>query len=214
MKLSPLSQKITFHIVKILILPALLLVLTMPMMQTQADAPTYVLEDGAIKLANAYYEIDLNADNGGIISIIDQTTKQPISKGNPEGNLWAAVLDNGKSVGSSSFGGDFAQMWDVDKSILTLTYTGTPTVTATITLADSPLLKLQADVSNNTGAVISDFELPARLKIAEADVSDALLPMMPGALITSKFFSDGRTFINEYPGVMFADYVALRSARG
>ena len=196
------------------ILSTLLLAFTMPIMPIHADAPTYTLEDGVIKLSNAYYEIDLNADNGEIISIIDQTTKQSISDGNPEGNLWSAVLDNGKSVGSGSFGGEFSQAWDAEKSVLTLTYTGMPTVTVTISVADSPSLKMQAGVSNNTGAVISDFELPARLKIAEADVSDALLPMMPGALISSKFFSDGRTFINEYPGVMFADYLALRSARG
>jgi len=38
--------------------------------------------------------------------------------------------------------------------------------------------------------------------------------MIPGALIDAQFFTEGRSFINEYPGVMFADYVALHSAKG
>ncbi len=43
---------------------------------------------------------------------------------------------------------------------------------------------------------------------------DALLPMMPGALLNSAFFTKGQSFVGEYPGIMFADYLALRSARG
>lgn len=199
---------------KILLFSVLLLTFTMPIMPTTAQTATYTLEDGVIKLANASYELALSADNGGIISITDQATGQVISDGNPDGNLWVAQIDNGKAVGSSASGGAFAQAWDADSSTLTLSYTGAPIVTVTIVVADSPSIRMQAAVSNNTGAVISDFELPARLTIAEADVQDALIPMMPGALVSSKFFTDGRTFINEYPGVMFADYLALRSARG
>jgi hypothetical protein len=105
-------------------------------------------------------------------------------------------------------------VWDASTSTLTLTYTGTINVQVTITASGNASLKLQASVTNRTGANISGFEFPDSLKISESEVNNALLPMMPGAQISSVFFKEGRTYVNEYPGVMFADYLAINSTHG
>jgi hypothetical protein len=97
---------------------------------------------------------------------------------------------------------------------LTLSYPGAIPVTITISAADEHALKMQASITNSTGAEISGFSFPNDLRVTAADVQDALLPMMPGALLNASYFAKGVSYVNEYPGGMFADYLALRSTKG
>ncbi len=188
-------------------------VLGMSFVQSAAATATYSLENGLIKLSSEYYEVALNASNGGIAYIQDKSTSKNIVEGDASSNLWSAKLDNGSPILSSSYM-EVSPVWDSDKSTLTLAYTGTINVAVTVTAADGQSLKLQASVTNKTGANISNFELPDSLKISEVYVDNALMPMMPGAQLSSQFFKEGRTYINEYPGVMFADYLAVNSSLG
>jgi hypothetical protein len=174
---------------------------------------SYVLEDGLMKISNTYYEVALNATNGGIAYILEKSSNKNIVEGNESSNLWSANLDKGNPILSSSYS-DLSPTWDTANNSLMLTYTGVINVKVTITASDTPSLKFQADITNKTGANISSFELPDTLKIVEADIDNALMPMIPGAQISSKFFKDGRSYVNEYPGVMFADYLAVNSQRG
>src|SRR5262249_55427647 len=151
---------------------------------------------------------------GGIISLVDQATGQPISDGSAGGSLWVASLDNNQSLDIHSYSGQFTHEWDEATGTLTLNYTGDLAIPISIMAAGDSALKMQASVTNNTGANVSSFRFPNKLKILQAHIQDTLLPMMPGALIGAQFFTEGRSFINEYPGVMFADYVALRSTKG
>jgi hypothetical protein len=177
------------------------------------SSASYTLENGLMKISNAHYEVALNVTNGGIAYILDKSSNKNIAEGSESSNLWLANLDKGGPILSSSYT-DLAPAWDASGSTLTLTYTGQINVKIIFTASDTPSIKLQAAVTNKTGANISGFELPDTLKIAGADVKNVLMPMMPGAQISSKFFTDGRTYINEYPGVMFADYLAVNSGRG
>ncbi|MBA3870462.1 MAG: hypothetical protein H0X30_15070 [Anaerolineae bacterium] len=174
---------------------------------------SYILENGLMKIGNTYYEVALDATHGGIAYILDKSSNKNIVEGDASSNLWSATLDKGDPIVSSSYS-EIKPVWDAANGTLTLSYTGAVSVQVTITSSDTPALKLQATVMNKSGANISNFELPDSLKIAEADVDNALIPMMPGAQLSSKFFTDGRTYVNEYPGVMFADYLAVNSKRG
>lgn len=175
---------------------------------------TYTPENDMLKFSNDVYEIAFNAADGGIAYIIDKATSQQVSDGTVGSNLWSAVLENGDVIDSSTYGDQFTYAWDEASATLTLTYAGDVGVLVTVNASGDHGLKMQASVSNGTGANISDFQFPAQLKIGKADVQDSLLPMIPGVLVNSEFFTGGRSFLNEYPGVMFADYLALRSAKG
>jgi hypothetical protein len=208
-----LSRKPVFISSSFWILTVLLLGLLSPIARTIAT-DHYTLENELIKLSNAAYEVAFSDETGAIAYTLDKSTGQNISDGNVDDSLWSISLDNGDVIDSASYAGQFEQAWDAANKTLTLNYSGSIGVQVTITVSDNHALKMQADVTNNSGANISDFEFPKGLKVVEADVQDALLPMMPGAQINSTFFSEGRSFINTYPGIMFADYLAIRSARG
>lgn len=198
---------------RFIFLLALGLFLTVSAAHAQSSV-NYSLEDGSIILSNAAYEVTLNTEHGGITSLVDKSTGEAISTGSVGGNLWSVKFDNNQVVNSSAYTGNFVSAWDDSTSTLTLTYTDAITVEVTITTDDTAALRLSATLTNHSGSIISDFAFPASLQVAESAVQDGLLPMMPGAQINSKFFTDGRTFINTYPGVMFADYLALRSSAG
>lgn len=173
----------------------------------------YRVEDGQIKLTGSAYEVTLSTAHGAIISVLDKTTGKIISDGNADDSLWVAKLDNNKSIAANSYAGNFSYNWNEVSSTLTLDYKGDLDVLVTI-ITDDTAFKLQAELTNHTAANISGFDFPNKLKIAKTRISDALMPMMPGTLLSPKFFTDGRTYINVYPGVMFADYLALQSTHG
>jgi hypothetical protein len=197
-----------------LFVSVVVLLLSLPSVTRTFAAMEYRLEDDLIKLANDHYEFAFRAADGGIAYILDKASNQNISEGSRDGNLWQAVLEKSDAVSSSGYGDQFAHAWDEASRTLTLSYSGALEVTVTATVSDSPTLSLQATLTNTTGATISGFRFPNGLRVVEADIEDALLPMMPGALLSSVFFEEGRTFVNQYPGVMFADYLAIRSERG
>jgi hypothetical protein len=179
-----------------------------------AEAGDFIVQDDLIELSNPYYELALNVADGGIAYILDKSTNQRIGEGGKNNALWIAALDSGSPISSSAYPDQFSYAWNAAQSTLTLTYTGSLAVTVTIQIADGPWLKMQAVISNHSGANIRFVNFPGELKILESDIHDALLPMIPGAQISSAFFAKRGTFVNQYPGAMFADYLAVRSARG
>ena len=195
----------------ILFMLALLVLLLMSFTRASASA-TYTLENGMIKLTSSAYEVALNADSGAINYILDKSSGENISDGSAGGSLWAATLTNHQTV-TSADADQFTYQWDSATSTLTLTYSGTLGVAVTLSAGDQALT-MQASISNHSGDAVSDFQFPNQLAFAASDITDALMPMMPGALISPAFFTQGNIYINEYPGVMFADYLALRSAHG
>ncbi|MBX3062153.1 MAG: hypothetical protein KF726_04205 [Anaerolineae bacterium] len=197
---------------KILVIAMALLVAQLSF--TPAAATTFAAENGLLKLTAAHYEIAFRESDGGIAYILDKTTNQNISEGSTDNNLWFASMGSNRSVNGSAYHIDYA--WDEATSQLTLTFIAADLVNVTVTVdaSDDQVIKLQAAVTNNAANPISTFRFPNELKVVEADVNDALMPLMPGALISSKFFQIGGTGVNEYPGELFADYLAINSARG
>lgn len=177
-----------------------------------AKAVGYTLQEGLIKLTNTHYEAAFSTTNGSIAYILDKVTGKHVSDGNNDSSLWTAGFSGGAPVLSKDE--QFKYTWDEANKKLTLDYVGRLNVTVTITTSDSQWLKMQASATNKSGATITNFHFPNELRLTSADVQDGLLPLMPGALLNSTFFSGGRSYVNQYPGVMFADYLAVRSNRG
>ncbi len=198
---------------RFMILLAVGLFLTVSVAHAQSSG-NYTLDGDSIILSNNAYEVTLSAEHGGITSVVDKATGETISSGSVGGNLWRVQFDNNQSLNSSAYTGKFTSAWDDSTGTLTLTYTDAITVEVTITSDETAALRLSASLTNNSGSIISDFTFPAGLQVVESEITDGLLPLLPGAQIGSKFFTDGRTFINIYPGVLFADYLALRSSAG
>ncbi len=186
----------------------------LPLITNPAEAAIFTVQDGLIKLASPNYEVAFSAADGSISYILDKATGQNISDGNNENTLWLASPDHGSPISSTAYSGHFKYSYDAAQNKLTLTYTGTTTVTVTIIGSSSQSFKMQAVVTNNAGANISSFNFPHELRVVGADINDAMLPMMPGALLNANFFTKNMSFVDQYPGVMFADYLSIRSARG
>lgn len=179
-----------------------------------AEAGDFVVQNDLIKLSNACYEIALNVADGGIAYILDKSTNQQIGEGGEDNALWVASLDSGSPISSSAYRDQFSYAWDAATNTLSLTYTGSLAVRVTIQISDGPWLKMRAALDNHSGATVRRFDFPGALRMLESDIHDALLPMMPGAQLSSAFFAKRGTFVNQYPSVMFADYLSVRSARG
>ncbi|MEO8393790.1 MAG: hypothetical protein ABI700_12435, partial [Chloroflexota bacterium] len=178
---------------------------------TFAQADPITVEDGTIKVRNTGYVVDFSAANGSITAVRDVATTQTVSGGNAGGSLWSATFDNDKLFDTTS--ADFS--YEIDGSKLTLSYGGASVaVTVEVDATDGNALKMQATVSNYSERKIRLVGFPNDLRVAEADVEDALLPLMPGALINGNFFSKGGTYNGQYPGELFADYEAVRLAKG
>ncbi len=175
-----------------------------------AQADSIRVADGLIKVQNSGYEIDFSASNGAITAIRDTATKAVVSSGNSGGGLWSATLDNDKLVDAASE--DFS--YSIDGQTLTLTYGGDVDVTVTVDVSEGNSLRLQAVIANQTGRNLRLVGFPNDLKITEADVKDALLPLMPGALLNADFFQKGGTYNGQYPGELFADYEAVQTTTG
>ncbi|WP_245585850.1 DUF6259 domain-containing protein [Paenibacillus pinihumi] len=167
-----------------------------------------------IRFKNKFYEISFSKVTGEIAYIIDNTTKQQISLGNKEGKLWEATLSDGETRSSHTYVGAFSYEFDKNDSKLTFQYDGELSVTVVVELTGGHELLMQASVHNGSDKVLEKFSFPHELTVDAEAVEDGLVPMLPGALLTRGFFDAKRTFSALYPGVMFADYMGLRTAHG
>ena len=132
----------------------------LPLVTNPAEAAIFTVQDGLIKLASPNYEVAFSAADGSIAYILDKATGQNISDGNNENTLWLASPDHGSPITSTGYSGHFKYSLDAAHNKLTLTYTGTTTVAITVIGSSSQAFKMQAIVTNNTGANISSFSFP------------------------------------------------------
>ncbi len=171
----------------------------------------------AIKITNNYYEFAFNKSNGGITYIKDMSTGLNVSEGGNGGYLWYAAADSawvGSTFGNLSFsyewhpenGNQLVMHWapnGADLDVKVYAY-----------FSEDKWMKMTALVQNDLGSDINRFGFPVELKVKANSINDALLPMMPGAKLNSRFFREGKAYTAQYPGEMFADYVAVNSTNG
>ncbi len=190
-------------------------------------AQTIYFDDASpnlMKLGNAsFYEIGLRKTNGAIVHIIDKTTGQNLTLGSRYQQFWGAVFPDAtvNYIGGASYNpsgpNKFSYNWSETKKILTLDYTPDPaatqkaTVAVTITASAAAYFDLRLHIRNNWGHTLDRVIFPSDLVFREAEIVEALLPLLPGVMLESSFFSQHRSYTTRYPGYpgVFADYVSL-----
>lgn len=168
-------------------------------------------EEGLLVISNNQYEIAFQASNGGIAYLKQQGSSENVSLGNQ--TLWLAILSDDTSVQSSS-AESFSYVWQKREGELELQYGGPLQVTVDVRFGDDERIYMMASLENKTSQTVKSFRFPYELKIEKDGVQDAILPMLPGAKLRSTFFQESNSFSDQYPGVMFAAYLAMRTNAG
>ncbi|HEX7057792.1 MAG TPA: discoidin domain-containing protein [Bacilli bacterium] len=174
---------------------------------------TFEHADGLLIIGNSHYEAAFYDDHGGVAYLQDKQASGKLSVGNRGGNLWWAFMDDNSSFNSSQ-ADSFSYEWDAGKGRLLLHYGGKLQVDVTAAFSADSRIALSAVVKNKTAGTIRSFRLPYELKVASDQVKDGLLPMLPGVKLRAEFFRENNSYDGQYPGVMFAPYVALRTNNG
>ena len=178
------------------------------------DSPVKFAErDGLIVVSNEYYEVAFDADHGGIAYLKDNQTQQTISTGNRDQHLWWAILHDNSTFNSSTAQG-FSYQWDKSTGELKFHYDGPLKVDITSVFAEDNRFIMQAKVNNASDGTVKSFRFPYELNVASDQVKDALVPMLPGVKLNDRFFKEQNSFEDQYPGVLFASYLALRTTNG
>lgn len=170
-------------------------------------------KDGLLVLGNSDYEIAFDAGHGGISYLKDKKAEGNLTLGNREGALWWAILNDDTSVNSAKTT-DFTYDWNGKKSELTFHYGGPVKVDITARFGDDRRIYMNASLVNGSELTIKSFRFPYELKVEGDSVKDAMLPMLPGAKLKDAFFKESNSFSDQYPGVMFASYLAMRTQAG
>ncbi|WP_372631754.1 discoidin domain-containing protein [Cohnella sp.] len=170
-------------------------------------------KDGLLIVSRAGAEIAFRADNGAIAHIKNKEAAGVLTMGNRENALWWAFFEDDSSVNGQK-ADSFSYDWNSRKGELTLSYGGQIQVEIAATFDEDDRIRLRAEVDNRTEKAIKSFRFPYELKVDSAEVKDALLPMLPGVKLRDAFFKESNSFQDQYPGVLFASYLALRTGGG
>ncbi|RXZ79024.1 discoidin domain-containing protein [Paenibacillaceae bacterium] len=181
--------------------------------QAAAKTVKWAERDGLLIISNKHYEVAFRAEDGAIAYVREQGASLPISKGSREHQLWWAMLGNNTVIASDQ-AEQFSYKWDKAKKELTLSYSGSLDVDVTAVFDDSNQWTMNAALSNNTDSKVKAFRFPYELLVESDQVQHALLPMLPGIQLTADFFQESNSFEDQYPGVMFASYLALQTEQG
>jgi hypothetical protein len=174
----------------------------------------YTVENGYINVEGENYKFSFMETTGDIAYILDKTTDQQIVIDNKNNQLWRAVLQGGTSFDSKELAEQFRYELDEKEQKLVFHYTSDLQVTILIDFKERDGLYLQATVKNQTGKTMESFSLPNGLSVEADTVEEVLLPMMPGTIMNKSFFDANKSYQAQYPGIMFSDYVALKSSLG
>lgn len=168
-------------------------------------------EEGLLVINNKQYEIAFNRSNGGIAYLKIQGSEDYLTLGNQ--TLWWAILNDDTSVQSIN-ADSFIYEWKKGDAELKLKYGGALDVGVDVRFADNGRIYMTASLENRTDQTIQSFRFPNEIKIDQSGVQDAILPMLPGAKLKDTFFKESNSFSDQYPGVMFASYLAMRTSAG
>jgi len=169
--------------------------------------------DDVIVVSTPVYEVAFYSDNGGIAYLKERSAGQVITSGNRESNLWWAFTADDSSHQSTE-SGSFHYEWNRREKQLTFRYEGPVVVRIEMDFTQKDRFVLQAFVENDVEAAVKSFRFPYELRFDVDQVESGLLPMLPGARLKPGFFTENNSFEGQYPGTMFAAYVALQLKHG
>ncbi len=195
--------------------------------QTVNANPTAVQFDDSdphlIKLSGSEYELHLRKSNGSIAALIDKTTGPSVTEGSRHDCLWWSYGDSLSSGGclfQAGSGNAFSYSWSPHSQVLTLTYTGDPTLenrmNAVVRVMPSGenFVDMQITVENLLHDTQKFVLFPCDLVFNEDEIQAAYLPLLPGIKLLPAFFDQNRTFSERYPGAFFADFMVIESTSG
>lgn len=177
---------------------------------------------------SSYYEIGFRKSNGAIAYITDKATGQHVTLGSRYECLWGAHFPDGTPgyVGGCSYNAawpnHFGYAWSAAPHTLTLNYTPDPAASQQVTAqvvviaSEGPWFDMRLQLQNNWGYILDYIVFPSDLVFIEADIEEALLPILPGVVFEAEFFDQDRSYAAKYPGYpgLFADYVSVSSTKG
>ncbi|MCR2802323.1 discoidin domain-containing protein [Paenibacillus soyae] len=168
-------------------------------------------EQGLLVVSHDGYEMAFDSGNGGIAYMKEKGMDRSLTLGNEA--LWLAVLGDDSSVQSVD-SKSFSYDWSGRDGLLRLHYGGPLEVDVDVRFGDGKRIEMSAVLANGTGQTVKTFRFPYELKVEQDAVQDAILPMLPGAKLKQAFFQESNSFADQYPGVMFASYLAMRTDAG
>ncbi|MFC5407662.1 discoidin domain-containing protein [Cohnella soli] len=174
---------------------------------------SFKTKDGLLVVDNPQYEIAFHESNGAIAYLKNKASSVTLTSGNREQALWWAFMQDDTSANGKK-SDSFSYDWSGKKGELVLHYGGQVKVDVTAKFDDSNRVVLNAAVDNRSAQTIKSFRFPYELNVDSASVDDGLLPLLPGAKLNQAFFTESNSFQDQYPGVMFASYVGLRTKGG
>lgn len=157
------------------------------------------------------YEIAFDRSDGGIAYVKEAGQEQPLTLGNDA--LWWAILGDDSSVQSGQKD-SFSYEWRQKDGELTFHYGGKLAVDVRFRFGGDERIYASVSLTNGTGQTMKSFRFPNELKLEQTSVKDAMLPMLPGAKLRAAFFQESNSFSDQYPGVMFASYLAMNTEAG
>ncbi len=167
--------------------------------------------EGRLVVASDKYEIAFDSSGGGIAYVKEAGRDEPLTVGNEA--LWWAILGDDSSLQSGQHE-SFRYEWNKKERELLFRYGGALAVDVRFRFGDDERIYASASLTNGTGQTIKSFRFPYELKLEIEGVRDAMLPMLPGAKLRPAFFQESNSFSDQYPGVMFASYLAMNTAAG
>jgi len=170
-------------------------------------------KDGLLIIRSGPLELAISENNGSIVYVKDSSSSSDLLSGNRGGQLWSAVLEDSSVIGSA----DATKMtynWNRKTNSIELHYKGKLDVDVSIGIAEAAKVVMNASVRNDTSQTIKSFRFPYELNVEASNINDALLPMLPGAVLQSAFFTDQNSFEDQYPGVLFAPYISVQTKSG
>ncbi len=165
-------------------------------------------------------EIGFSKTNGAISHITNKKTKEVISQGNLEGNLWTMSFNNNiesallkskdfsRKNKSANFSydlkaGSLSYRYDINKEDF---------ITVDIDLSPSSKdeIRLKAQVTNKSNLDIRKLSLVEKLCVKTDELEEALWPMQEGLILLPSFFKENRSSVMHRPP-MFADLIAMKT---
>jgi len=178
-------------------------------------------------VSTSNYEIGFRKSNGSIAYIRDQNTGNDISQGSRFEQLWGTVAYSGDPVyiGAANYSpsgaNKFNYEWNENNSTLRLKYTPDSTawerinVMVEVTASTNSFFDCKLSLTSERSAPIDLVIFPSDLVFLENEITEALLPFIPGALLKSSFFKQSRSYESRYPSAQaFADFVSIRHQNG
>ncbi len=169
------------------------------------------------------WKIIFQKSNGAIFRLEDLNRNVLISEGNSEKVLWSAdffdypegvMKSNQYYLGKSN---SFTWDWNEEENILRFNYVNDERLSQILNIEvvirafEDSFFDVRLNIDNKWNAVLDRIHFPYNMPIVKNNITNALLPILPGVKLKKNFFQTNKSYSVRYPGFpgMFADYLSI-----